>query len=327
MSDGLVTLVSLCSLIFFVSFLAGSLSLYLSQRKLRYVSTIAAGVLVGTALTVIIPEGVETLYGASRTRMVESGKAKGALLRGGMALNAIHPPPISQKEHGNQGQTLEGLAGIELPAGFQNRGVASNEFISITTSKRANTENENEDSHHAHDDHDSSPHAVVGVALLFGFLFMYLVDTLPSLAPSAPAPPQTIGLGDLSQNPAAFASISSSPARSHSTTTGLIVHALADGLALGASSQSPTLSLVVFSAIMLHKAPTAFGLTAVLLKQGLGKRMARAHLILFSLAAPAGAIGTWFLVNLLGQDGSDGSTANSEWWTGVVLIFSGGTFL
>ncbi|KAG9376686.1 ZIP zinc transporter family protein [Pyrenophora tritici-repentis] len=77
---------------------------------------------------------------------------------------------------------------------------------------------------------------------------------------------------------------------------------------------------------MLHKAPAAFGLTSVLLKQGLSKRKARTHLAFFSLAAPAGAIATWAIVHMFGRNhlgGDEGLT----WATGWVLCFSGGTFL
>ncbi|KAL8942526.1 MAG: hypothetical protein Q9211_001351, partial [Gyalolechia sp. 1 TL-2023] len=51
------------------SFLAGSLplSFALSQSRLQLISTIGMGVLVGTSLIVIIPEGVDTLYSASET--------------------------------------------------------------------------------------------------------------------------------------------------------------------------------------------------------------------------------------------------------------------
>ena len=48
----------------------GPLSIYLFlQEKLKLVSVLGAGLLVGTALAVIIPEGVHTLY------MTENGKA------------------------------------------------------------------------------------------------------------------------------------------------------------------------------------------------------------------------------------------------------------
>ena len=71
-------------------------------------------------------------------------------------------------------------------------------------------------------------------------------------------------------------------------TTGLVIHAAADGIALGASSVTThnDLSFIIFFAIMVHKAPAAFGLTSILLKQGISKRTARAHLLLFSFAAP-----------------------------------------
>ena len=121
------------------------------------------------------------------------------------------------------------------------------------------------------------------------------------------------------------------PTRKHSrslaTTVGLVIHAAADGIAMGASSVSSDqrLGFIIFIAIMVHKAPAAFGLTSVLLKQGLSKRAARAHLIVFSLAAPAGALSTWLLVRLLGGDNMNGDAGT--WWTGMLLLFSGGTFL
>ena len=81
---------------------------------------------------------------------------------------------------------------------------------------------------------------------------------------------------------------------------------------------------------MIHKAPAAFGLTSVLLKQGLGRRKARAHLMAFSLAAPTGAIITWAIVRLLGGGGEGEGASGAEYmkfWTGVILLFSGVTFL
>ncbi|KFY31130.1 hypothetical protein V493_01373 [Pseudogymnoascus sp. VKM F-4281 (FW-2241)] len=92
-----------------------------------------------------------------------------------------------------------------------------------------------------------------------------------------------------------------------------------------ATSSNTKLGFIIFLAIMVHKAPAAFGLTSVLLKQGLSKRAARGHLIIFSLASPLGALTTWLLVNILGGAGMDGE--NGQWWTGMLLLFSAGTFL
>src|ERR1043165_8223064 len=52
---------------FIGSFLAGSIPLafHLSEDRLRTISAFGVGLLVGTALIVIIPEGIETIYSAN----------------------------------------------------------------------------------------------------------------------------------------------------------------------------------------------------------------------------------------------------------------------
>jgi zinc transporter 9 len=201
-----------------------------------------------------------------------------------------------------------------------------------------------------HDDgpagHD--PHAYVGISLIAGFILMYLIDTLPRRASSSSQPQRfQVNLTQFSLNRASTSSPdlespqqdgdyhaksnSASSSRPSSTTVGLVIHACADGIALGASSTSGSsssgrnLSLIIFLALMIHKAPAAFGLTTTLLKQGLSKRAARAHLVVFSLAAPAGALLTWAAASLLGYGGPESMSA--EFATGVLLLFSGGTFL
>jgi hypothetical protein len=64
--------------------------------------------------------------------------------------------------------------------------------------------------------------------------------------------------------------LSAAPQFDQTATIGILVHSAIDGLALGAISVSDnsSLELVVFFAIILHKAPAAFGLTSFLLHQG-----------------------------------------------------------
>ena len=59
--------------------------------------------------------------------------------------------------------------------------------------------------------------------------------------------------------------------------------------------------MIVFLAIMLHKAPAAFGLTTFLLHEGLDKSRVKKHLMIFALAAPVMAIATF--VMLSGESG------------------------
>ena len=184
------------------------------------------------------------------------------------------------------------------------------------------------------------PHAWVGLALISGFIMMYLIDQVPRLASRlSPRKPMHISLANLSQGPQRTSSPRLSvdesldefgeptAPKSSATTIGLVIHAAADGIALAASSfvSQASTGLIVFLALMIHKAPAAFGLTSVLLKQGRTKRQTRAHLIVFSLAAPVAASTTWILVNVFGNDSVGGQ--GTEFATGMLLLFSGGTFL
>ena len=325
------------------SFLAGilPLSLSLTSSRLRFISTVGMGVLVGTSLIVIIPEGVETLYSAH----LKSHTTVRRHLSGGSIVEARWPtvdaigirktdladtdtlfmpgPVIADKSDvAPTTPTLPGVVGI------------------MENEKSGNDKDKDGDNQGERGHHDESHHAWMGIALISGFILMYLVDKLPAyMTKSKPhAQPYHISLSNLGRrfNQAAPAEEESDTfldgrtgeqghSRSFATTTGLVIHAAADGIALGASSSASNtgLSFIIFFAIMVHKAPAAFGLTSVLLKQGLSKRSARSHLLLFSLAAPTGALLTWVAAHALGV----GNVESAEWWTGMLLLFSGGTFL
>ena len=188
--------------------------------------------------------------------------------------------------------------------------------------------------------HFELPTFAIGFSMILGFILMFLIDRLPKhAAGNQPASlARDIRLDTLSISPSGLHNDESGPfigimgpshehSKSMATTTGLVIHAAADGIAMGASSSTSNtrLGFIIFIAIMVHKAPAAFGLTSVLLRQGLSKRAARAHLLVFSLAAPAGAIATWFLITILGGSNLEGE--NGQWWTGMLLLFSAGTFL
>jgi zinc transporter 9 len=329
------------------SFLAGvlPLSLSLNPSQLRLISTVGMGVLVGTSLIVIIPEGVETLYSAqSRSQstvrrtisqrsfldtkfpVMETLKVMGRSpidvdpfsVPGPVIADGPAIPPATPTSPGAVGVMDEKNQGID-------QDVSGDDDLKETLH------------------HDESHHAWMGIALISGFILMFLVDKLPEYTSASKpnAQPYHISLTNLGRrfNPAGSAEEESDTflegradtqgrSRSFATTIGLVIHAAADGIALGASSSTSNtgLSFIIFFAIMVHKAPAAFGLTSVLLKQGLSKRSARSHLLLFSLAAPAGALLTWVFAHALGI-GRVGNAENAGWWTGMLLLFSGGTFL
>uniref|UniRef100_A0A1B0D327 Uncharacterized protein n=1 Tax=Phlebotomus papatasi TaxID=29031 RepID=A0A1B0D327_PHLPP len=222
------TLMLLCLVVVMLigSYLAGNIPLVvsLSEEKLKVVSVFGAGLLVGTALTVIIPEGI-----------------------------------LSPGNH-------------------------------VDTSSK--------------DTLPEAPHApehssTIGLSLVLGFIFMMLVDQISTRRDG-------------------------STERNMTATIGLIVHAAADGVALGAAAHTShhDVEMVVFLAIMLHKAPAAFGLVSFLLHEGFDRHRIRKHLALFSLSAPLLTLLTYFGI---GQEQKE--TLNSFNATGIAMLFSAGTFL
>ncbi|KIJ62600.1 hypothetical protein HYDPIDRAFT_114253 [Hydnomerulius pinastri MD-312] len=184
----------------------------------------------------------------------------------------------------------------------------------------------------------------IGISVLLGFAFMFLVEEYlsPHARPLAPhlSTAQSgeatfdIDLEDLERHegivPSSPSPAGSSRRQPHATSIqrayplslGLVVHALVDGYALGVSASdahSANLSLVVFLAIIIHKAPTALALTTSLLANSLPVAECRRHLLYFSLATPASSIISYAFFSL--------SPENQNGWSGGPLLFSGGTFL
>ena len=331
----------------------------LSQEKLRLISTIGMGVLVGTSLIVILPEGVEAVYAAelgghSHGKRTIRMRDKPIDVRWGYDSVSV---PSLRSDRGVPQMQARGAADIdafnaapgpvrvtELPKVSPPR--AKSDPPAPPNPERTATPEKVPADDAEHESEHSPPTLLVGFSLVTGFILMFLIDKLPRHATETlqqPPPTRHIVLNNLSQallEPSAetgeeesesfLQSLTPSPkqTRSLATTTGLVIHAAADGIAMGASATTSNtrLGFIVFMAIMIHKAPAAFGLTSVLLKQGLSKRAARGHLIVFSLAAPFGALSTFLLVHILGGGGAKNQDSG-QWWTGTLLLFSAGTFL
>ncbi|XP_063039484.1 zinc transporter ZIP9 [Engraulis encrasicolus] len=249
--------ISLLSLAMLVGcYVAGTIPLAVnfSEEKLKLVTVLGAGLLCGTALAVIIPEGVHALY---------EEVLEGAHHHGG---------------HGAEAEVSEAKVAVEAASGA-----------------------------HEHGGHEQL-HAYIGVSLVLGFVFMLLVDQIGSSHMHSSDDPES-------------ARVMTSKI---TTTLGLVVHAAADGVALGAaaSTSQTSVQLIVFVAIMLHKAPAAFGLVSFLMHAGLERNRIRKHLLVFALAAPAMA-----MLTFLGLSQSSKEALSDVNATGVAMLFSAGTFL
>ncbi|KAI9167387.1 Zinc transporter [Paramyrothecium foliicola] len=345
---GILLLLGLCAAMAFVSFLAGAvpLSMSLSQSQLRLLSSVGVGVLVGTAMIVIIPEGVEASTAAPEAGHVHRIRTlvQRSPWRYDDAIDSLPTLRVREAQVNARDAFVDGnpqhISIRSTISRRQDDHDHDHDHTHEDEHEREKEQHNDDESHTEHADHVEVPTLEIGVSMVLGFVLMFLIDRLPRHA--------TEGLqkdnetrhmsmdnlgGDTSSidgdSEGFLGSMAPSPrrARSLATTIGLVIHAAADGIAMGASSTASDmkLSLIIFMAIMLHKAPAAFGLTSVLLKQGLSKRAARGHLIVFSLAAPVGALATYLLVVLLGGDNAGGD--KGQWWTGMLLLFSGGTFL
>jgi zinc transporter 9 len=303
------------------------------------------GVLVGTSLIVIIPEGVDTLYSSKAVQHQHKRDSAGRALDIKWEGPYVHP--LLRDEPVFYGDALagpvldkRGSSGTNPPKTPTEEGVVGilgSDQKSKVTQEKQDTQKATESEEGGHK--ESSPHTWVGISLVSGFILMYLIDKLPQFASSSSKQPQRyhisldnlgsgIGRGSSSSHNGGLLEPSSSPRQrsGFATTTGLVIHAAADGIALGASSSNTNLSFIIFFAIMVHKAPASFGLTSVLLKQGLSSRAIRGHLLIFSLAAPVGALATWFIAHTL-RANHTGDESGVRWRTGMLLLFSAGTFL
>lgn len=252
------TSISLLSLSMLIGcYVAGTIPLAVnfSEEKLKLVTVLGAGLLCGTALAVIIPEGVHALY----EEVLEAG------------------------HHHAHGQ-----AEVSAPEQKVGEGAVGPS--------------------HEHPHGHEQLHAFIGLSLVLGFVFMLLVDQIGSSHMHSTDDPEA--------GRAASTKIT--------TTLGLVVHAAADGVALGAaaSTSQTSVQLIVFVAIMLHKAPAAFGLVSFLMHAGLERNRIRKHLLVFALAAPVLA-----MLTFLGLSQSSKEALSDINATGVAMLFSAGTFL
>lgn len=178
------------------------------------------------------------------------------------------------------------------------------------------------------------PEAVAGAGLsaiplvLVGFLFLFLLERLLLVHVCAePGPSRRL----LSHPPPPPLSLRAHPEHDHAHEAtgcdvhtlglaafiGLSLHTLVDGFALGAANNQPALGLLVFLAILAHKIPSSFSLSAILRAEGYPRFQALLMNASFALMVPVGA-GLYLLVR---------DAVRPEGFTPLALAASSGTFL
>lgn len=275
--EGLGQLIVFSIVMLVGSYGAGSAPLFMpmSEEKLHLVSVLGAGLLVGVAFAVIIPEGVLTLIKAYTLREHKSLQLRNDDIKAD-ATSKI------QEDHHHEDHSFEGLDRL------------------------------------------------MGISLVLGFIFMMFVDQLASSMSSPASNRSTVSATadaeSLVPNSGHGSRRRGKATVNWTTTLGLVVHAAADGIALGAAAATNQLDveIIVFLAIMLHKAPAAFGLVTFLLHEGLDRNRTRKHLLIFSVSAPSLALLTFISLAWTGSNEGKFDTFQA---TGLAMLFSAGTFL
>uniref|UniRef100_A0A6A7G1Z3 Zinc transporter ZIP9-like n=1 Tax=Hirondellea gigas TaxID=1518452 RepID=A0A6A7G1Z3_9CRUS len=266
--EAVVELILMSIAMFVGCYIAGKLPLILQNResKNQLMSVFGAGMLVGTAFAVIIPEGIRMLY---------------------INCNQPSEPSMTQPE------------------------------LLLREGGEAEAKQEHEHTHEG----ERNNELTIALSLLLGFLLMLLVDKCSATHhASTRSDSDSQGVGIINGGTS-----TSSSRKMCTATLGLVVHAAADGIALGAAvgSHHSDVEFIVFFAIMLHKAPTAFGLTSFLVREGSDYRRINKMLLVFSAAAPLGSFLTFAIINAAGSQSVSSSTHSSS----VAMLFSAGTFI
>jgi len=305
------TLIFVFAVIMFVAVAAFGyipLSLELSSVRLKQLTAIGAGVLIASAFLVIIPEALELFESHDEDEEKIAGSVALVILEvehGDInATEAIeeieeligghdsHEHDGHEDEHGTSEETLSKsiLHVIEEVEDGEINATAGLQEIEDLVSATS----------HEHHEESHAEFTTLGIAILAGFVLMLLLEVfgLPH-AVHHDEDKHLLGL---------------------SATIGLVAHAAADGLAVGASVSSSTeTGAIVFLAIMLHKGPAAFGLSSFLKHINVEESKSKLYLVLFALSSPIVAILTFFALK-------DTSLATDD-NIGLALLFSAGTFV
>lgn len=329
------------------SFLSGlvPMAFRLSDNKSRLLALLGSGILCGTALAIIIPEGVDSLYGQQMQQLSQRQ------LDNFKSMPSQSTLPQDEKSQSNVGEkqiphplerpdySKAWTIGISLVVGFV--------LMLLIDQFSIYQASEEHDHHHIESSHSNQNYTLANLEDDdFDAVFEQKdgasedLDTTSESKPIAENEAHRVVLRTSETNNHTGIHINPPPqnryydhsrhtvTRTKTTkvtpTLGLVIHAAADGIALGAAATTShrEVEMIIFLAIMLHKAPAAFSLVVLLLHRGLKHSTIRRHLLAFSFSAPIAAIVTYYG---LSQSGKEALRRNNA--TGVAMLFSAGTFL
>ncbi|KAI3648142.1 hypothetical protein MP228_005996 [Amoeboaphelidium protococcarum] len=352
---------------FLLSYFASQLPLMIQiqDKYMKQLSAVSGGLLVGTALLIVIPEGVDALYENCSSLPAESTAAFNSNSR------------VANKNNKDRQQSSRSTNRTQL-ANPKINDDDDNHDVSRQKRDYDAMDNQENDEHKHGSDHKDNKSFTVGMSLLIGFAVMFIVDQSTShehhyqhyhhhsvddnqnrsQIPLVNKRSLNNGFKEMDDEDHGLELanvISASSQKQHQQTQhsrvdhkmnpssmmiGMLIHCASDGIAMGVStlSDSDQLTFVIFLAILLHKAPSAFALTAILMdKYQLGRRRIKQWMLLFT-AMPSLSCMVTFIVQQLYQSirlqsiftkhsGDRQAASCMSNLTGSLLLVSGGSFL
>jgi len=288
-------------------------------QRLKTFTALAAGILLGSAMLVVVPEGFAIASGA-HDHEVDDAAVAGEV---GLAVLEVHRGDINastaieaieaivaQDGHDHAAEEADaadeatfGDAVLHVIEEVEAGGITASEGVAEIEALLADVEG-------AHEDDAAAPALLLGGALIAGFLSMLLLEGSGfghAVHEEHHDHADDHGHDHVHHGEAGLTLL-----------LGLSLHAAADGLAVGAAAATGELSigLLVLFAVLIHKVPAAFSLGVFSLHERAERRDVVRDVVLFALATPVAILVAYFLLADLGSLP-----------LGLAMLFSAGTFL
>ena len=303
------------------------------KKRLKQLTGIAAGIIIASAMLVVIPEGYEL---AMTDGHEDSEHEEEYALAGSVAL------VILEVDHGDINAT-EGIEEIEELIGGHDQGHEEGEHgenghdseaslsdsigtvieevedgdINATTGieeiKELISSHGHEEGTHGHEEESHDDHAsgiLMGAAIIAGFLLMFILEGSGiGHAVHEEHHDHEHGHGHGHVHHAAAGGL---------LVFGLTLHAATDGVAIGAAAATGdfALTITVLLAVLIHKGPAAFSLGVFSTHEREERKDSVRDVVIFSLATPV-------MIIIAGLALAELETH----MIGLAMLFSAGTFL
>ena len=297
-------------------------------NRLKMLTGIAAGIIIASALLVVIPEGYELATGEEHDSHEEDARIAGSIalvmlevehgdINETQAIEEIEDlvgahdahaeDGHSGDEHAEEGTDEESISQSvlhvieEVEEGEINASTGLEEIETIITA------HSHESSSHE-DEHANG--LLLGGAILAGFLLMLILEGS--------------GIGHAVHEEHHDHDHEHNHEHIHHSSSGwflvlgLTLHAATDGLAIGAAAASGSVSITaaIAIAVLIHKGPAAFSLGIFSMHERTERNDSIRDIVIFSLATPVMMMVAFFILEDL-----------ETHLIGLAMLFSAGTFL